>query len=116
LPRTNSDCTDSPTPRGARNLGLRGATEGTELAKHHLRRHIGLGGRLKTTDPLAELVLVKHLLHDDPDVRDAACRGVRLLPRAQAQTWLTLRLREEADDEVRRTIEQELELIPIACA
>jgi hypothetical protein len=82
-----------------------------------LLRALGwLSGRQAIADPLAELVLVKHLLHDDPDVREAACQALRLLAPAQAQTWLNLRLREESDDEVRRTIEEELRLIQAARA
>jgi hypothetical protein len=77
-----------------------------------LLRALGwMSKRQKTADPLAELVLVKHLLHDDPDVREAACTALRVLPPQQARTWLMRRLREDTDGEVRQTIEEELELI-----
>jgi hypothetical protein len=65
--------------------------------------------RSTTLDPFAEMVLVKYLLHEDPDVREAACQALRLLPPEQARVWLTRRLRDETDGEVRRTIEEELE-------
>lgn len=80
-----------------------------------LLRALGwMGGRQKTADPLAELVLVKHLLHEDPDVREAASEALRVLPRERARTWLTRRLRDETDSEVRRTIEEELEPVQAA--
>jgi HEAT repeats len=70
---------------------------------------LGWIGEHETTDhPLAELVLVKYLLHEDPDVRETACIALRLLPPERARTWLTRRLRDETDGEVRRTIEEEL--------
>jgi hypothetical protein len=71
-----------------------------------------LGERQKTEDQLAELVLVKYLLNEDPDIRDAACRALRLLPPHRARIWLTRRLREESDHDVRRTIEEELKHVP----
>jgi hypothetical protein len=80
-----------------------------------LLRALGwMGGRQTRADPLAELVLVKHLLHEDPDVREAASKALRVLPRERARTWLTRRLRDETDGEVRRTIEEELEPIQAA--
>jgi len=74
-----------------------------------LLRALGwMGGRQTTADPLAELVLVKHLLHEDADVREAASEALRVLPRDRARTWLSRRLRDETDGAVRRTIEEEL--------
>ncbi len=80
-----------------------------------LLRALGwMGGRQTTGDPLAELVLVEHLLHEHPDVREAASEALRVLPRERARTWLSRRLRDETDDEVRRTIEEELEPVQAA--
>jgi hypothetical protein len=82
-----------------------------------LLRALGWLARRETTaDLFAELALVKHLFDDNPDVREAACSALRLLAPAQAQPWLNLRLREETDDEVRRTIEEALGLIQAARA
>jgi hypothetical protein len=70
-----------------------------------------LGGRHTTEDTLAELVLVRYLFDADPDIRDAASRALRLLPPQSARPWLVQRQREEPDPDVRRTIEEELDLI-----
>ncbi len=70
--------------------------------------------RLTTSDPLAELVLIKHLFHEDADVREAASKALSVLTPAKAQRWLTRRLGEESDLDVRRTIEETLDLMRVA--
>jgi hypothetical protein len=55
-----------------------------------------------------EIVLVEFLQHDEPDLRESAARALRLLRRDRALRWLSHRLRDESDAEVRRTIEDEL--------
>jgi HEAT repeats len=68
-----------------------------------------LGDREESGDPQTTLVLVKYLLDESPELREASARSFRLIPPDQARIWLTRRLREEPDREVRRTIEEELE-------
>jgi hypothetical protein len=55
-----------------------------------------------------EIVLVEFLQHDEPDLRESAARAMRLLRRDRALRWLSHRLRDESNAEVRRTIEDEL--------
>jgi predicted HTH domain antitoxin len=55
-----------------------------------------------------ELVLADRLQHDDPDMREAAACAMRLIRPEHAVRWLEHRLRDEADAEVRGTIEEEL--------
>jgi hypothetical protein len=55
-----------------------------------------------------EIVLVEFLQHDEPDLRESAARAMRLLRQDRALRWLSHRLRDESDAEVRRTIEDEL--------
>jgi hypothetical protein len=69
-----------------------------------------IGDHHQTVDPLAELVLAQYLFDPNPELREAAARAMRLLPRPRAKTWLTRRLRDESDREVRLIIEQELEV------
>jgi hypothetical protein len=67
-----------------------------------------LGDRQESGDLQTELVLVQYLLDQNPELREASARAFRLIRPDQARTWLTLRLREEPDREVKRTIEDEL--------
>jgi hypothetical protein len=68
-----------------------------------------LGDRHETTDSRAELVLVRYLFNEDPELREASVRAMRLLPPRRAKVWLTQRFRDESDREVRLTIQDELE-------
>jgi HEAT repeats len=56
----------------------------------------------------AELVLADLLQEDEADLREAAARALRLLSREKVVRWLSRRLRDETDPEVRTTIEEEL--------
>jgi HEAT repeats len=68
-----------------------------------------LGDQEKSGDPRAELVLAQYLLDEGAEIREAAARAMRLIAPDRARLWLTRRLRDEPDHEVRRTIEDELE-------
>jgi hypothetical protein len=70
-----------------------------------------IGDRHETADPQAELVLVRHLFDEDPELREASARAMRLISPQRAKAWLTRRLRNEPDREVRLTIEDELETL-----
>jgi HEAT repeat protein len=67
-----------------------------------------IGDRHQTGDAGAELVLVRYLFDDNPELREAAARATRLIPPQRGKPWLTRRLRVESDREVRLTIEHEL--------
>jgi HEAT repeat protein len=69
-----------------------------------------IGDHHQTEDPLAELVLAQYLFVQNPELREAAARAMRLLPPQRAKTWLIRRLRDESDREARVIIEQELEV------
>jgi hypothetical protein len=69
-----------------------------------------IGDRQQTDDLRAELVLVEYLFDENPELREASARALRLIPPQRAKLWLTRRLRVESDREVRLTIEQELEI------
>lgn len=56
----------------------------------------------------SEAILADRLQDDDPDLREAAAEAMRLVESEQAARWLELRLKDEADDDVRRTMEREL--------
>ncbi len=56
----------------------------------------------------AELTLADYLQRDDPDLREAAARAMRLLIPTRAVLWLKYRLRDEADPDVRKALEEEL--------
>jgi HEAT repeat protein len=70
-----------------------------------------LGDRERSGEPQTALVLVQYLLDESPELREAAARALRLIPPDHARTWLTCRLRDELDGEVKRTIEEELEAV-----
>jgi hypothetical protein len=55
-----------------------------------------------------EPILADRLADDDPDIREATAEALRLLGPERSPRWLERRLRDEADEEVRRTIEREL--------
>ena len=63
-----------------------------------------LGDREVIGDPRTELVLVQYLLDECPELREASARAMGLTPPDRARMWLTRRLRDEPDHEVRRTI------------
>jgi predicted HTH domain antitoxin len=65
-------------------------------------------GARRLKDAQAELVLADLLQDNEADVREAAAQALRLLSQEKAVRWLTHRLRDEADEEVRATIEDEL--------
>jgi hypothetical protein len=69
-----------------------------------------IGDRHQTDDARAELVLVWYLFDDNAELREAAARAMRLIPTEQGKPWLSRRLRNEQDREVRSTIEAELEV------
>jgi HEAT repeats len=54
------------------------------------------------------LALADLLQNDEPEVREAAASGMRLLRPERAVRWLEHRLRDETDADVRSTIEEEL--------
>ncbi len=56
----------------------------------------------------SESVVADRLQDDDPDIREAAAEALRLLGPERSIGWLERRLRDEIDDDVRRTIEREL--------
>jgi hypothetical protein len=72
-----------------------------------------LGDQEESGDPRTELVLAQYLLDEHAEVREAAARAMRLIAPDRASLWLTRRLRDEPDHEVRRTIEEELESIGV---
>src|SRR6185312_8296150 len=53
----------------------------------------------------AELILAHCLQDDDPDMREAAAGAMRLLPLERAIRWLNPRLRVEANEDVKRAIQ-----------
>ena len=55
-----------------------------------------------------ELVLAEFLQHNEPDLRESAAGAMRLLRHERALRWLSQRLRDETNAEVRQTIEDEL--------
>ena len=69
-----------------------------------------LGDRQETGDVRAELILVQYLFDDSPELREASARAMRLIPPHRAKRWLTRRLRDEPDRDVRLSIEDELEV------
>jgi hypothetical protein len=77
-----------------------------------LLRALGWLGEKRVTPDLRimeiESTLNDYLRHDDPDIREAAARAMRLLGSRHAVHWLTSRLRDESDADVRTTIEEEL--------
>ncbi len=90
------------------------ALEGQPTANQawSLLRALGwLGDRQNTSDSRAELVLVRYLFDDDPELRETSARALRLLPRQRATDWLSRRLRDEPDREVKTSIEDELEAL-----
>jgi hypothetical protein len=68
-----------------------------------------LGERVKSDSPLAELLLVRYLVDDQTDLREAASAATRLLPEARARFWLSKRLASETDPEVKKTLAEVLE-------
>jgi hypothetical protein len=56
----------------------------------------------------SEPILADRLRDDDRDLREAAAEALRLLGPERAIRWLEQGLRDETDDDVRRTIEREL--------
>lgn len=62
--------------------------------------------RLKTIE--AEVVLAAFLQHEQPDLREAAARAMRLLTPERSSHWLVSRLRDEPSADVRATLEEEL--------
>ena len=62
----------------------------------------------------AELTLVDLHEENDPDVRSAAARAMSLLPRERVSRWLSRRLRDEVDPDVRATLEEGLERLGTA--
>jgi hypothetical protein len=60
----------------------------------------------------AELVLADLLQDDQADIRAAAAQALRLLSREKALRWLSRRLRDETNQEVRATLEDELQRDP----
>ena len=75
-----------------------------------------LGDQRETADIRVELILVQYLFDEDPELREAAARALRVIPPHRARAWLTRRLRVESDREVRLTIEDELEVSRTAVA
>jgi hypothetical protein len=67
-----------------------------------------LGDQEENGDPRTELVLAQYLLDENAEIREAAARAMRLIATDRAGLWLTRRLRDEPDHEVRRTLEEEL--------
>jgi len=67
-----------------------------------------LGDRHETREMRAELILVQYLFDENPELREASARAMRLIPLHRAQPWLARRLRDESDREVRLSIEDEL--------